>query len=130
MKFFISNLVVFTFLAFVLLLPTLTLYADTNPVPPTTTPTPSGKLVNPIPSITSIPGLIKTILEGLLKIGLPLIALAIIYCGFLFVVAQGSEEKLTKAKDTLLYTIIGSAILLGSWAIAKLIETTVTGLGA
>lgn len=88
----------------------------------------AGIICNPIPSVTSIPGLIQKILEGALKIGIPVLALAIIYSGFLFVVARGNSEKLEKAKDSLLYTIIGGAILLGSWAIAKMIESTVLGI--
>ncbi|MBU0999079.1 pilin [Patescibacteria group bacterium] len=87
-----------------------------------------GKIVNPIPNITSIPSLVQKILEGALKIGIPIVALAIIYCGFLFVAARGNSEKLTKAKDALLYTLIGAAILLGAWAIAKMISATVLSL--
>jgi Type IV secretion system pilin len=86
-----------------------------------------GKIC-PTVGATSIPDLIKTILEGALKIGIPIIALAIIYCGFLFVFARGNPEKLTKAKDALLYTLIGAAILLGSWAIATMIQGTVNAL--
>ena len=89
---------------------------------------PAGTICNPLDTINSVPGLIKTILEGLLKIGIPLVALAIIYCGFLFVKAQGKPEELKKAKDALLYTLIGAAILLGSWAIAKMISATVLAL--
>lgn len=99
----------------------LALFADSFPCG-------EGKICNPIPGIGSIPDLIKTLLEGVLKIGIPIIALAIIYSGFLFVFARGNSEKLTKAKDALLYTLIGAAILLGSWAIAKMISATVTGL--
>ncbi len=84
-----------------------------------------GKICNPIPKITSIPGFVNTLLVGALKIGIPILALAIIYAGFLFVVARGNSEKLQKAKDALLYTIIGGAILLGAWAIAEMIEATV-----
>jgi hypothetical protein len=86
-----------------------------------------GKLCNPI-GVDSINGLVKTLLEGVLKIGMPIIALAIIYSGFLFVAARGNSEKLTKAKDALLYTLIGAAILLGSWAIAELLSNTVMEL--
>jgi len=93
-----------------------------------TTTSGSGMIVNPIPSVTSVPGLIQTILQGVLKIGIPIVALAIIYCGFLFVFARGNSEKLTKAKDALLYTLIGAAILLGAWAIATMISTTVLGI--
>ena len=84
-------------------------------------------LTNPIPYNT-INAFIKVLLEGVLKIGIPLVALAIIYCGFLFVSARGNTEKLTKAKDALLYTLIGAAILLGSWAIARLLSETVISL--
>ncbi|MDP2593236.1 MAG: pilin [bacterium] len=87
-----------------------------------------GQICNPLPKITSIPNLIQTILEGAIKIGLPIVALAIIYAGFLFVFARGNPEKLGTAKDTLLYTLIGAAILLGAWAIAKMIESTVLGI--
>ena len=90
-----------------------------------------GKICNPLgETTTTIPQFIKILLEGALKVGIPLIALAVIYCGFLFVSAMGNSEKLTKAKDALLYTLIGAAVLLGSWAIAKMISATVTGLGA
>jgi len=84
-------------------------------------------LTNPIPYNT-INAFIKVLLEGVLKIGIPLVALAIIYCGFLFVAARGKPEAITKARDALLYTLIGAAILLGSWAIAELISNTVLEL--
>jgi|SRR3989338_3242259 len=87
-----------------------------------------GKLCNPIPKVTSLGGLIHTLIEGILKIGMPIIALAIIYCGFLFVKAQGKPEEISKAKSALLYTLIGAAILLGSWAIAQMIRDTVLEL--
>ncbi len=89
----------------------------------------SGKIVNPIPKISSLTGLIKTILEAVVTIGIPIVTLAIIYCGFLFVKALGKPEELKKAKDALLYTVIGSAILLGAWTIAQLISDTVLEIG-
>lgn len=82
---------------------------------------------NPIKSKTIVE-FIRNILEGVVKIGMPIIVLAIIYCGFLFVSAQGKPEDIKKAKDALLYTLIGAAILLGSWAIAQLIADTVKTL--
>jgi len=109
-------------LAYTLTAPFSVLYADTKDCDP------SKAICNPIPKVTSVPGLIKTILEGLLKIGIPVVALAIVYCGFLFVFARGNPEKLKKAKDALLYTLIGAAILLGSWAIAQMISATVLAL--
>lgn len=89
----------------------------------------SGTLCNPVPNIKSFTQLLKTILEGLIKIGIPIIALAIIYSGFLFVFARGNSEQLKKAKSALMYTLIGAAVLLGSWAIAQMISDTVIELG-
>jgi len=90
-------------------------------------PPDAGKIQNPI-SAETLNGLIKTVLEGVIKIGIPIIALALVYCGFLFVAARGNSEKISKAKDALLYTLIGAALLLGSWAIAMLISNTVLAL--
>ncbi|MEI7810279.1 MAG: pilin [bacterium] len=90
-------------------------------------PATSGKICNPIAQ-TSIQGLIKNLLIGVIKIGIPVIALAIIYCGFLFVQARGNPKELETAKRSLTYTLIGAAILLGAWAIAQLISETVLSL--
>ena len=87
-----------------------------------------GKLCNPLSSIDNLPAFIQKFLEGIIKIGIPVVALAIVYSGFLFVSARGKPEELTKAKNALLYTVVGTAILFGSWAIAKLISETVLAL--
>lgn len=86
-----------------------------------------GKIINPI-KVNSLNGFIQKILEGVIKIGIPVVALAVVYSGFLFVKAQGNSEEIGKAKDALLYTVIGAAILFGSWAIAQLISETVIGI--
>jgi len=52
----------------------------------------------------------------------------IIWSGFLFVTARGSDEQLKKAKSTFQWTIIGAVVLLGSSAIAKAIVNFVKGL--
>jgi hypothetical protein len=88
----------------------------------------SGKICNPLGTTTTLPDLIVNILNVAVRLGLPIVALAIVYCGFLFVFARGNSEKLTKAKDALLWTLIGAAILLGSLAIATMIKSTVTAL--
>lgn len=129
MKFFEKNLkkvfgLIYTiYISLVLVFPSI-IYAETP-----SDCNPSEGLCNPLGATSTLPELIKTILQGALKIGIPIVALAIIYSGFLFVFARGNSEKLGKAKDTLLYTLIGAAILLGSWAIAEMVSITVTGLG-
>jgi hypothetical protein len=125
MNFIKKNWDKFILIAYVLFSPVATFAVDiTSPSAPSS----SGQIVNPIPSVTSVPGLIQKILTGVLKVGIPVVALAVIYCGFLFVFARGNSEKLTKAKDALLWTLIGAAVLLGSWALAQMISTTMLAL--
>ncbi len=119
MNFFKKNFYKMILLTYVLVVPLFTLFADGENV--------QGRIANPINAQT-IQEFIKTFLEGILKIGIPIVALAVIYCGFLFVQARGKPEAITKAKDALLYTLIGAAILLGSWAIAQMISNTVLAL--
>ncbi|HEY4502970.1 MAG TPA: pilin [Candidatus Paceibacterota bacterium] len=142
MQFLKTNLGTVIFILFFVLLPVVSLAQSGSPGGQTIPGNPRGQTIpgnaqgcipsggticNPIDSDT-IQEFIQKILEGALRVGIPLIALAIIYSGFLFVSARGNSEKLTKAKDALLYTLIGAAILLGSWAIAELISATVLSL--
>jgi hypothetical protein len=52
----------------------------------------------------------------------------LVYVGYLFVVAQGNDTKLSEAKQALLYTVIGALILLGAQAIAIGICQTTSAL--
>jgi Type IV secretion system pilin len=121
MKFINKNWRKLVVMFYVLFVPVFMTYADSKDC--------AGKICNPLGTTSTIPDLIKNIIvPGIMEIGIPIVALAIIYSGFLFVFARGNPEKLTKAKDALLYTLIGAAVLLGSWAIAQMISATVTGL--
>lgn len=119
MNFLKKNFFGIVLMAFLITIPIIS-FAQQNPPS-------SGRLTNPINADT-VQAFIQKLLIGVIKIGMPIVALAIIYCGFLFVSAQGKEEKLTEAKNALLYTLIGAAILLGSWAIATMISDTVLSL--
>lgn len=87
------------------------------------------KLDNPLSGgIDTLPEFLYEIIHIFLIVGVPIVALAIIYCGFLFVIARGNSEKLTEAKKALGYTLLGAAILLGAFVIANLIQGTVDGI--
>lgn len=89
----------------------------------------SEKVKNPLGSkFENLNSFVKTLLEGLIKILIPVIALAIIYAGLLFVTARGNTEKITTAKNALLYGVIGAGLVLGAWALAQLISDTVIQL--
>ena len=87
-------------------------------------------LDNPFSGGDSLFDLLRLIINDiLLPIGGVLAVLAFIYSGFLYVMAQGNETKLAKAHKALLYTSIGTAILLGSWVLANVICQTIGQLG-
>jgi len=128
-KNFRRNLFATALISFVIMIPLMKVSAiiKNEKNPPPTENVANGKIENPI-KVNNINDFIKTILTGVIKISIPIIALAIIYSGFLFVSARGNSEKLGEAKRALLYTAIGAAILLGSWAIAQIISNTVLAL--
>ncbi len=87
------------------------------------------KLDNPLNSeVDTLPEFLNEIIHIFLVFGVPIVALAIIYCGFLFVIARGNSEKLTEAKKALGYTLLGAAILLGAFVISNLIQGTVDNI--
>lgn len=86
-------------------------------------------LENPLNTGNSLFALLRAIIDKIiLPIGGVLAVLSFIYSGFLYVTAQGNEAKLKTAHKALLYTSIGTAVLLGSWVIAKVIENTINQL--
>jgi len=85
-----------------------------------------GGLQNPLRSICSFEDFVELLLQAVIRIGLPIAVLFIVYAGFLFVTAQGNVTKLEEAKRTFLYTIIGVTIFLGSWALALIVKNTIS----
>ncbi|MDO8514664.1 MAG: hypothetical protein Q7S50_03920, partial [bacterium] len=93
-----------------------------------TTPGPATTLINPLGNTscssngTCLSSFLTSILRLVIQIGAVVVVLMLVYVGFLFVVAQGNESKLTTAKTALLWTVIGALVLLGAQAIASGIQ--------
>jgi len=106
--------------------------SSTQPTPATQTTntgtTEATKLDNPIKGVKDIPTLVEKLLRIVLKIGAPLVALAIIYTGYLFIAAQGKPDKIKDAKNALLFTLIGALILLGAYVIAESVVGTINAI--
>ncbi|MDP2669318.1 MAG: hypothetical protein Q8P07_05860 [bacterium] len=83
---------------------------------------------NPI-AFDSFSGVVLAIANILVAIGVPLAAIFLIYGGFLFVSARGNEQQLKTAKDIFLYTIIGTAIIVGAYAIASAVVNFAENIG-
>ena len=88
-----------------------------------------AQLDNPLNSqFSSIPAFIAGALKALAMIALPIITLFLVISGFYFITAQGSQDKLQKAKLNFFYVIIGALLILGAWILATLIAGTVSQL--
>lgn len=86
-----------------------------------------AKLESPLKSKT-FGELINKIADVIVAIGIPVAAVFIVYAGFLFVSARGSEEQITKAKTMLYWTIIGTMLVIGAKVIAEALQSTVLSL--
>lgn len=87
------------------------------------------KILNPFRGGDTLFELLETVVNDIiLPIGGVLAVLAFIYSGFLYVAAQGDTTKIKNAHNALLYTAIGTAVLLGSWALANVIKGTINQL--
>lgn len=67
---------------------------------------------------TSLPDCAEKLIKYAVSLAFPVAVVFIIWAGFLFVTAQGSEEKIKSAKATLLWTILGLAVAVGAWTLA------------
>lgn len=79
-----------------------------------------SQLKNPI-NAGSFDQVVRAFAQLLIKIGLPIAAIFIVWSGFLFVSARGDEKKLETAKSTFYWTVIGTALIVGAYAIATAI---------
>ena len=103
-------------------LPLIVLAENTNLVQP-------GTIQNPL-KVANFCQLIKVVLQAILVIGVPIAVVFLVIVGFKFIIARGNPAELDKAKADFLHTVIGIAIFIGAWAIAKLIAATLAALGA
>ncbi len=84
---------------------------------------------NPLKGSNTLYGFISDVINGVvIPIGGVLAVLYIIYSGFLMVTARGNEDQIKKGRDAFTHAAIGTAILLGAWVIATVIENTIKSL--
>lgn len=82
------------------------------------------QIVNPINDV-DIFSLIDRIVGMVLKVGIPIIALFLLWAGFQYVAARGNQSKITEAHRNLGHVLLGTAIFLGAYTITKAIIATV-----
>ncbi|MCR4333903.1 MAG: pilin [Patescibacteria group bacterium] len=86
-------------------------------------------LINPLGTGTTLMSFLVSILDIITNtIGPIIVILMLVFVGYKFVVAQGNPGELEKAKQALLWTVVGALVLLGAKIIALGIQATVQAL--
>lgn len=83
-----------------------------------------SQIENPLKS-DDVQDILENILDLVTVIGSIILVLFIIFSGYKFVMAQGNPGKISEAKNILIATVIGGAILLGANIIANAVINTV-----
>ncbi len=73
--------------------------------------------------------LVGQIIKGFIGFMGTVFMLLIVYAGFLWMTAQGNEEKITKAKNTIQSSVIGLLIVALSYVIVQFVFDTLIGAG-
>lgn len=88
----------------------------------------SFTLNNPL-NFRTLSDFITAILNAVIKIGIPIAVLFVVWAGFKFVTAQGNPEELKSARKNLVWTLVGIGIFLGAALIAEIIRQTLRTIG-
>lgn len=83
---------------------------------------------NPLGSEGStIPGLVAKIATWLLEIGSVIAVIVILWAALVFMTSGGNKDRVTTARQTLWYAIIGLVVLLLASGVAELIKNFLSG---
>lgn len=77
----------------------------------------------------SVGGVIASYISGFLSILGIIFIILIIFAGFRWMNAAGNEEKVEKARDTIIRASIGLAIIIAAYAITYFVFTNLQGIG-
>ncbi len=116
-KLFVFLLILVTAPVFVWVMPVLAV--DTGGPGPTPSPT-QGGIQNPLKA-QDLSQLLDNIINFLLTLAAPIAVIMMIYAGYLFITASDNEEKVKTARKTMLYVVIGIAILILSKGVVTLV---------
>jgi hypothetical protein len=71
--------------------------------------------------------ILQSIIGFLIKIGAPILAVMVIYGGFLILSAGDNPEKVKSGKNVILWAVVGYVVVLCSWGVLYIIGQVITG---
>ncbi len=85
------------------------------------------QIENPLGETTTIAGLVDNIATFLIQIGIPITTIMILVAAIQFMFAGGSEKRVTTARQTLTYAVIGLGVLLLAKGVSSVITSFLGG---
>ncbi len=82
------------------------------------------KIKNPL-KVNTIQDVVRLVVSTIVRIAIPIVVISFIWSGLQFILARGNPTALGKARQTFFYTVIGTLLILGAWAITNAIVGTV-----
>ena len=80
-----------------------------------------AQIVNPLPGITSVTDVIVTVISWVLGVSAVISVFAVIIAGVRMVLSFGKDDDLRKAKEMMLWAVIGLAVILTSYSVIAII---------
>ena len=83
----------------------------------------AGKVYGSTPTQTDLPTVIGSVINVLLGLLGVILVVLIIYAGFLWMTAQGNEDKVKKAKSIISNAVIGMVLIFAAYALTQFVLT-------
>lgn len=88
----------------------------------------SYELPNPL-GINTVPGLANRVINGILGVVGALALLYIVWGGVTWMTSRGNAESIKKGKDTIVWGILGLAMIFSSYVILTFVIEVMQGMG-
>ena len=82
---------------------------------------------SPLGNYASFQDILNRVIDGLLILATPVVVIMILWAGYQFIVSGGSPDKITKARQTILWAAVGYGILLLARGITFIVQQLLTG---
>jgi len=82
---------------------------------------------NPLGGTSDITTLVKNILNFLLDLAFVIAPILIVYAGFLYITSAGNEDKVKTAQKTLIWALVGFAVVLIASSAPTIIKDFLSG---
>lgn len=81
---------------------------------------------SPLGNYANFQDILNRVIDGLLILATPVVVIMILWAGYQFIVSGGSPDKITKARQTILWAAVGYGILLLARGITFIVQQLLT----